>query len=156
MLILLFVFKLPLTFDFDLENIHYLWQDYTSSSYYQIQDSGTYWLKMENQCETYVDSLVVYTEDCSCEWFVPSAFTPNGDGLNDEFLPIIECPIESYLLRIYNRWGNLVFESTDQEFGWRAEELNNNVQDVYTYQIQYNLPFERLKEKSGSIVMLGN
>lgn len=47
----------------------------------------------------------------------PSAFTPNGDGINDKFLPIVR-NAESYELNIYNRWGQKVFSTTNQTEGW--------------------------------------
>lgn len=50
--------------------------------------------------------------------FVPSAFTPNGDGLNDVFRPIFIGPPAKYDFRIYNRWGQLVFQSKTPGEGW--------------------------------------
>lgn len=50
--------------------------------------------------------------------FVPTAFTPNGDGLNDYVRPIAVGISEMEYFRIYNRWGQLVHSSTDTERGW--------------------------------------
>jgi gliding motility-associated-like protein len=50
--------------------------------------------------------------------FVPTAFTPNGDGLNDYVRPITAGISRFEYFRIYNRWGQLVYSSTDTERGW--------------------------------------
>lgn len=51
--------------------------------------------------------------------FIPTAFTPNGDGLNDVFRPIT-FGIASYEMQIYNRWGQQVAELTQNNRGWDA------------------------------------
>lgn len=57
--------------------------------------------------------------------YVPNTFTPNGNGLNDVFLPLVNgYEAGSYHLMIFDRWGNLIFESEDPLFGW-----NGKVQD---------------------------
>ena len=50
--------------------------------------------------------------------FVPSAFTPNGDGLNDVIRPIAVGVQEIKYFRIYNRWGQMIFHTTTNEHGW--------------------------------------
>ncbi|MEO0312587.1 MAG: hypothetical protein RIQ89_2244 [Bacteroidota bacterium] len=55
--------------------------------------------------------------------FIPSAFTPNGDGLNDTMLPIIS-GVSSYRFHIYNRWGEKIFATNTNQFSW-----NGNFQD---------------------------
>jgi len=50
-------------------------------------------------------------------FFVPTAFTPNGDGLNDTFF-VRGISVENIHVRIYNRWGQLIFETTDLYKGW--------------------------------------
>jgi len=56
----------------------------------------------------FVDSIVM---------FIPNAFTPNGDGLNDLF-KVLDRNFLSFDIWIYNRWGQLVFQSNDPKFGW--------------------------------------
>lgn len=70
--------------------------------------------------------------------FVPNAFTPNGDQSNDIFLPIFTCPPENYLLQIFDRWGNMVFESKDIEKGWNGQFNSVKMSPaVFAYTIQY-------------------
>ncbi len=71
--------------------------------------------------------------------YVPNAFTPDGNGANEVFKPVMEGFDENdYVLYIFNRWGELVFESHDMSVGWDGEysQLDENVQDgVFTWKI---------------------
>ncbi|MDC3253012.1 PKD domain-containing protein, partial [Crocinitomicaceae bacterium] len=62
-------------------------------------------------------TIVLWEEEL---FYVPNSFTPNGDGSNDVFLPILTAGFDesSYQLLIFNRWGELVFESYDPSVGW--------------------------------------
>lgn len=65
---------------------------------------------------------------------MPNVFTPNEDNLNDTYNAYIEDEIEvtNFLLKIYNRWGQLVFESDDPTLGWNGE-YKNEKQPTETY-----------------------
>jgi len=74
-----------------------------------------YYLTVDNgKCKA-TDSLTV-TAECS-SIYLPSAFTPNGDGLNDEF-KAFGMDLKAYELVIYNRWGEKIFQSQDINSGW--------------------------------------
>jgi len=61
------------------------------------------------------------TAEMECHVFVPNAFSPNDDGVNDIFLPNIGCPISDFDFKVFDRWGRMVFSSTNQDFGWDGE-----------------------------------
>jgi gliding motility-associated-like protein len=63
--------------------------------------------------------------------FVPSAFTPNGDGMND-FFNVFTVLITDFHIDIYDRWGKLVFSSDNMNFQWDGGNLG---EDAYTYVI---------------------
>jgi len=68
----------------------------------------------------------------------PNAFTPDGDGTNDIFKPLVYCPVEEYRMQVFNRWGEQVFESFEVNVGW--DGMFNGEQapvDVYVYRVQY-------------------
>ncbi|MBA3901092.1 MAG: gliding motility-associated C-terminal domain-containing protein, partial [Bacteroidetes bacterium] len=68
-------------------------------------------------------------------FWVPNAFTPNGDGLNDVFLPELT-GIREFEMRIYNRWGQQIFISNDHRKGWDGTINGKEAQtEVYTYKI---------------------
>ncbi len=70
-------------------------------------------------------------------FFVPNAFTPNGDGLNDIFMPAI-LGAENYHFMIFDRWGELIFETTDVDQGWDGRYKGDKCQEgVYVWKIDY-------------------
>jgi gliding motility-associated-like protein len=78
---------------------------------------------------------------------VPNAFSPNGDGYNDVFLPF-NLGLETYELRIYNRWGELVFITNNPLIGWDGTyEGKDQEMDTYVYVItgngEDNVPYYR-------------
>lgn len=67
---------------------------------------------------TLTDSLRVFV-DATPRFYIPTAFSPNGDGINDEFLVFPGGNVEDILaLRVYDRWGSLVWERTEDTPGW--------------------------------------
>ena len=85
---------------------------------------------------------------------IPNAFSPNGDGNND-IIYIHGFGIEQMTWRIYDRWGNLVFASTNQTEGWNGL-LNGKplAQDVYHYTLQVEFSTKEKLLKKGDITLL--
>ncbi len=84
-------------------------------------------------------------------YFVPNTFTPNGDQSNDEFLPIFSSGIDpsDFTLYIFDRWGELVFESHDPERGWngRYKYSGQYCQDgTYNWKIIYKKAYNQEKD----------
>lgn len=79
---------------------------------------------------------VIFSKTGDQKLYMPTAFTPNGDGLNDVFKPTFIGPSAKYDFRIFNRWGQLVFRSTTPGEGWdgnfRGVPQKN---DVYVFYI---------------------
>ena len=76
------------------------------------------------------DSIFVST---NCDVFIPTAFSPNNDGVND-LLNMIDKSIQSYTLKIFNRWGELVFETSDFSNSWNGTFKGEPAAvDNYTY-----------------------
>ncbi|TXC78992.1 gliding motility-associated C-terminal domain-containing protein [Luteibaculum oceani] len=71
--------------------------------------------------------------------FVPNGFTPNGDGANDEFKPVVfNVRDEGYKMMVFNRWGEMIFQSDDINRGWDGRYLGEIVKPgVYVWRIQY-------------------
>jgi gliding motility-associated-like protein len=90
----------------------------------------------QTDCEA-VDSVFVDIENLPCtkeNIFIPNAFSPNGDGVNDIFIPRSSIEFISIQLLIYDRWGIKVFESTTVAEGWNGEYKNQPAQpDAYGY-----------------------
>lgn len=81
------------------------------------------------------DSIRIVGFDCVTINGVPNIFTPNADGINDLFFVPNACPAEDYLLVIYNRWGQEMFETTDITEGWDGKNKsgNNSSEGSYYY-----------------------
>ncbi len=85
---------------------------------------------------------------------VPSAITPNGDGINDLVL-VRGYGITKMDWRIYNRWGVLVFQSNTQKQGWDGKFKGNvQAQDVYTYTLEVEFSDGTKYSKKGDITLL--
>ena len=86
--------------------------------------------------------------------FVPNAFAP--DGYNSTFLPIMGfVHPDDYLLKIYDRWGELVFETTDKNQGWNGTFNNNDApKGVYVYLIKIKNANNQIIEKRGTVTLI--
>ena len=91
----------------------YIWQDGSTQSTYKVTKAGIYSVTVSNTCDTASDELNI--KDTACDIYFPTAFTPNGDGLNDVFKVVNGFKIDagSYHLQIYNRLGQTVFETAN-------------------------------------------
>jgi gliding motility-associated-like protein len=86
------------------------------------------------QCISEVSSYI-YVIDCETNpnISISNAFSPNGDGINDTFSPLVE-KVNNYNLMIFNRWGTKLFESSTPNEGWDGKSDGEAVQDdVYVY-----------------------
>ncbi len=106
----------------------------------------------DNQNCQFTDSIVVKV---IFPIYIPNTFTPNGDGRNEIFKAESEV-LEEYELIIYDRWGNLAFQSSDLSHGWDGT-INGNPQpqDVYVYKLRYMLKHTRKwREKVGIVSLI--
>ena len=68
--------------------------------------------------------------------YFPNSFTPNDDGINDNWFPVIGYGLKSYQLLIFNRWGELIFETDNYNEPWNGLQINSDKKahdGVYTY-----------------------
>lgn len=93
-------------------------------------------------------------EDC-CTFSYPSAFTPNGDGLNDGFKPIMYGNQGEYLFAVYNRWGQQVFITSNPRQYWDGT-FNSQKCDVgvYYYKFRATCLTGRTEIKSGEVMLI--
>ena len=108
------------------------------------------------QC-VYEASVRVTVEDLICgppDIFIPNAFTPDQDGLNDEIL-VRGVNVRELTLSIYNRWGELVFETTNQSNGWDGTH-NGTLADpaVYVYYLDVTCVDGQRYKGEGNITLL--
>ncbi len=103
------------------------------------EQTTTYYAYWTNQCGkslcTDVQIVIIYDFNIG----IPNAFTPNSDGFNDEFKIITNAILSDFQMQIFNRWGQLIFETNDQNKGWDGT-YNNSMAQIgsYVWKISYN------------------
>lgn len=140
----------------DSFNGELLWQGEYQVLEFYVDEQGLYYVKGMDKCITYWDSIMVTNKDCDCNVFFPNAFTPNGDDLNNDIAPIINCDFQNYQLFIYNRWGELIFSSSHYGETWDGTTRGTPVQSgAYFYILSFDtIGNEPPKYTTGSINVL--
>jgi gliding motility-associated-like protein len=124
-------------------NYNLLWNDGSSELTRSITQAGNYWLTASNLCGSATDTFELQTKNCNCYLYFPNAFTPTGDALNECFGAVYNCEFESYHLYIYNRWGQLLFETTQANECWDGKYKNEMViSGVYIWFVEYKSIYE--------------
>ena len=84
-----------------------------------------------------MDSTLLRIEmDNSPIIYVPNSFSPDGDQHNNEFKAELGAPVSEFRMRVYNRWGELVYESVDPEYGWDGSYKGQMAQDgTYIWEV---------------------
>jgi gliding motility-associated-like protein len=101
------------------------------------------------------DSITIYIYKSLPDIFIPSAFTPNGDGLNDIIIPVLAGIQEYDYFSIFNRWGQLVFSTSKQGKGWNGT-MNGMEQPAGTYvYVALGKDYTgRIIQKKGTVVLI--
>ena len=127
-------------------------------------NSGTYetWLYIEDDFGCRDSTSVRISVNQLFTFFIPNSFSPDGDNINDIFIPKGDnVDEERYLMRIYDRWGKLVFETTDINEGWdgsinglsmHEEEMISNVYSYYFHVYERNTDIDY--EYRGSVIIV--
>jgi gliding motility-associated-like protein len=117
--------------------VDFSWNTGENTCCITINKPGKYIVTMHNDCGTADDAFGLSTFNCTNCIIAPTAFTPNGDGLNDEYRVNARCLLGEYFIGIYNRFGEQVFESKDILEGWDGR-YKGEPADVGTYFFQIN------------------
>lgn len=125
--------------------------------YITYNNIGTYVLTASyfNEACEHSDKIIIDVIECTeTTLWVPNSFTPNYDELNDYF-GAYGLHLNSFNMRIYNRWGELLFESNDLLNRWDGYYNNNPCQqDVYTYVIIYQDNKNRYFQKTSTFTLM--
>ncbi len=128
----------PFLLDATTYGATYVWQDGSTAPTYSPFATGNYYVDVTNYCGTDADSIYMNFQECNCNVFVPNAFTPNGDPTNSEFRFRHACVEFTSSMSIYNRFGQLIFESDNDEIGWDGTyDGKEAIEGVYIYEIKY-------------------
>ena len=134
----------------------YLWEPTGETTRTIYSDHAQVYKLTVTDINTCKNSMTFVVEDiCRGDLYIPNAFTPNKDGLNDLFSPASD-NLEYYSLVIYNRWGEMVFSTTNPVNGWDGSFKGNPcASDTYFYVIKYK-QFGQSTDKSvtGNLTLL--
>jgi gliding motility-associated-like protein len=125
-------------------NTNYLWSTRAIEPTVTINQTGTYSIEIFNDCGSAQDTVNIKFSIGDLP-FIPNVFTPNGDYKNESFE--IDEVLMGSSLKVFNRWGKLVFESANYLGDWQAEEVASG---VYYYTLQDYCH----KEYRGSITII--
>lgn len=119
-------------------------------------DTGKYSYSLivinEFGCTDTVKGIIEIKENNS--FYIPNSFTPNNDGLNDSFKPIIS-NYNTATMKIFNRWGDMIFSTNNVEQGWDGRYKNlNSPPDVYVYQLSIDFIDGTTKIVNGKIILI--
>ena len=133
----------------------YLWSDGSSERIRLLSEAGSYEVVATNACGTGSAQLNLTTEDCACTLYAPTAFSPNGDGLNERYAIVTRCALRDFRLLVYNRWGELVYSSTQLDQSWDGTIGGKPAPPGnYVYQLSYYREGLGPRQSSGSFVLL--
>lgn len=94
-------------------------------------------MDISNRCGTVRSEAELTTLPCEdCVW-LPNAFSPGGDGKNDLFRAVLRCLVQSFEMKIFNRWGQIIFQTINPNEGWDGNFLGTQQPvGVYYYYIK--------------------
>lgn len=102
----------------DTDADKYIWSTGDTGKVLVIKETGRYALSILKEGCWVNDEIEIVFDNCDNCISIPNAFSPNNDGLNDRFKVFVRCRLLSYELMIYNRWGEPVFTSNNQNDQW--------------------------------------
>ena len=144
------------------------WSTGSTANEIEVSADGIYTVSGSDDCGILqTDSIVVDFVDCeidtttneepvTCFIQFPNAFSPNGDGFNDMFNPVVNqlCLVEQFELQIYSRWGELIFSSTDINIGWNGF-YQNTQQEIGSYVFIAKATIDSMEMmQSGTVTLL--
>jgi gliding motility-associated-like protein len=134
----------------------YNWSTGSMQSRVTVDKAGLYILTVKdiNNCIG-KDTIDIIQKVCNSGVWVPTAFTPNGNQLNDVFRAMVFGVVESFKFQVYDRWGNLVFETTDPMKGWDGKVNGIPVTtSVFVWQCSYKLKGTDPAFQKGTVTLI--
>lgn len=123
---------------------------------FELRQAGEYALSADIQGCTYEKAFVLETRDCLSKLYIPGAFSPNGDGINDVFRPQGK-DIELLELAIFSRWGGMVYRAAGPAAGWDGASASGKELPggIYAFKITYrNTLLDKSEEAWGEVSLV--
>ncbi len=139
-------------------DVNYVWQDGSTENQLNVTGAGTYHVTATKGFCKESDTMLINEMFCdNCLLGVPNAFTPNQDGKNDIFRPVINvlCPVRNYQLYVFNRFGQKVYGSGNFLQGWDGT-FNGQLADLgtYFYHLKFDGPGNKAYFYKGDVILI--
>ena len=134
----------------------YLWSTGSTASSIVVSKAGLYTLQVTNKegCSA-KGSIRVIEKGCVMGLYVPNAFTPNGDNLNDIFKAEVREPLINFYFQVFNRLGETIFSSTDSNKGWDGTYKGIKCEaGNYVWQCSYQIQGANKIVRKGSVILI--
>ncbi|HEX4878099.1 MAG TPA: T9SS type B sorting domain-containing protein, partial [Chitinophagaceae bacterium] len=134
----------------------YIWSNSSTGRNISITQPGLYWLQVtdQNNC-TGRDSTLVTLKECVRGVYVPTAFTPDNNGRNDLFRPLVFGDPEKFEFVVYDRAGQILFRSTTPGSGWDGRFKGIPLSSgVYVWICSYQLIGESASTQKGTVLLM--
>lgn len=135
----------------------YEWNSGETSQTITVSSAGTYIvdISIPGQVCAATKTFVLEVDTCYIPLQLPNVFTPNGDGINDEWQPYIVGNFDEFEILVYNRWGTLVYKTTNPAFKWDGNNLGGKIvsDGVYFY-IAKTKYQDKLQDLNGTVTVL--
>jgi len=137
-------------------DIAILWSDGSTALALLPAQSGQYILSLEKEGCLSTDTIQITLLNCGCELYFPNAFTPNNNGLNEQFMPVTECLVKQFQLDIFNKWGQLIFQSSNIGYGWDGNYKGKPAPNgTYLWIARYKSEYTgKIYNQKGSVLIL--
>jgi len=118
---------------------NYIWSNGSTEKFILVNEPGTYTVDVTNACGSAKDTMRLEVYDCACDVFLPDAFTPNKDELNDDYYIGINCPkLVDFQFLVFSRNGELVYATTNPNTRWDGTVSGIECPSgVYAYTVKY-------------------
>lgn len=133
-----------------------VWSSGSTSSqiYVEPTESSVYNARVTNS-EGNDTNIRIFIQVVDCyQIYMPTAFTPDGDGLNDEFKVVYNGDISDFEMMIFTRSGKKVFESRNINFGWDGKISGSQIEEgAYFYVVRYKDANDKIREQTGQVIL---
>jgi gliding motility-associated-like protein len=112
---------------------HYIWSDLSTGPVLNVLNGGAYRVQVQDQHGCWGTDSIFIKAQCPSRYYIPNIFSPNDDGVNDQF-GVFSDYLIALRLTVYDRWGNRVFEGNTPEARWDGYFHGRPVESgVYTW-----------------------
>jgi gliding motility-associated-like protein len=138
----------------------FVWSDQSANRQLTVNSAGAYWLETNLNGCTYRDTVNVSTQNCHLEdVYIPDAFSPNNDAVNDNLIVIHAGTFTAYSFRVYDRWGSVIFVSKQADLAWDGMFQNRPCPEgIYAWTLDYSVlntqSQERHYARSGRVMLV--